>query len=439
MSSPSPSPRSRLSSRMGGTARRTSTLLSIARLSPSKSRANGHDEGSENEAASRRRTVPRPTLPSLSDLTVPPPASVHEVHLPSPIAESPAREVLATQKDVVRPAPLSPTWATVETAPGPAPVRAETAEDSPVVYTPSPVGSLTAGSSRRRVENAPEGRSEVGPTAGGNLVPSPAPKASQFSVQDVPNAPLLVPSTSSPKPPPKPSGVGASKEGNSPLPQLPERSPSRPAQRDVQRVPEGPSGAPSTLIHEEQLEPPTTLEKDRSPPLERSPTAGSGRHTVQYDPEDPASWRLQLVPSSDQAPIPYDVNMPREENTPAPNPLERSPTPIGTSVREVTGPSDVYSASSPRQSPVPYAVSLSNSEEGNREATRLPRGPAKLAYARARLQHHYTDLSRIGPSESARREKTKSSYKQARVENGRALHTEDQKDGNARASPPAAR
>lgn len=135
--SPSPSPRGKWSSRMGGALRRTSTLLSIARPS---SPSGTDDKNSETQ--SLRRKVSGTSLSGAA-------AAAAAVASPSPIAESPAREAAAMQSEVLGPSPLGQQTTTSEDVAmppeGDTSLPAVVDQTSPTGYVPPPLVDSSEG------------------------------------------------------------------------------------------------------------------------------------------------------------------------------------------------------------------------------------------------------------------------------------------------------
>ncbi|KIM38706.1 hypothetical protein M413DRAFT_29942 [Hebeloma cylindrosporum] len=134
MSGTSPKP-TKWSSRMGGVMRRASTVLAISRPGTPSER--------DSDSASLRRSTSREAA------VAPPPPE--PVSIPTPIAESPAREAEATQRDIIGPSPLAqqdtlPDIAPVESVVA-APVQPVSDEQTtiPTGYIPPPVVDSSVG------------------------------------------------------------------------------------------------------------------------------------------------------------------------------------------------------------------------------------------------------------------------------------------------------
>jgi len=134
MSSASPKPPTKWSSRMGGVMRRASTVLAISRPGTPSER--------DGDSASLRRSTSREAAVS------PPPPE--PVSIPTPISESPSREAEATQRDILGPSPLTQQPTLVDIPPVEAVVAAPVqpaAEEaiSPTGYIPPPVVDSSVG------------------------------------------------------------------------------------------------------------------------------------------------------------------------------------------------------------------------------------------------------------------------------------------------------
>ncbi|KAH9482108.1 hypothetical protein JR316_0004203 [Psilocybe cubensis] len=133
--------------RMGGVMRRASTVLAISRPgTPSEG------VGRDSDSVSLRRSTSREIVPQPITLSPPPPGVQQK--LPTPIAESPAREAAATTEPepAVGPSPLAQqtvapvvTEEPVEMAAPPPAKAPEEEQTSPTGYIPPPVIDSTAG------------------------------------------------------------------------------------------------------------------------------------------------------------------------------------------------------------------------------------------------------------------------------------------------------
>lgn len=179
-----PKPPAKWASRLGGAIRRSSTVLSIGRPSTPSS-------DPDSDSKSLRRSTSRSDLATAPTLVTPPPPVPS---IPTPIAESPAREAAATlqQRDIVGPSPLVQQAATVEERPSaagpdttltpspepvqPAAVSAEEQITSPVGYVPPPIIDSTVGNPGAFtdvLEELPKPTEVLDPYAATNTGPPP--------------------------------------------------------------------------------------------------------------------------------------------------------------------------------------------------------------------------------------------------------------------------
>ncbi|PPQ77168.1 hypothetical protein CVT25_010796 [Psilocybe cyanescens] len=149
MSSPPPTPaaKSKWGSRMGGVMRRASTVLTI-------SRPGTPSEGTrDSDSVSLKRTISKEI--AAQPITLSPPPAAVEQKLPTPIAESPAREAASMEPEAaVGPSPLAQQTAAAEVteqpiespaAAAPAPKAPEEEQTSPTGYIPPPIIDSSAG------------------------------------------------------------------------------------------------------------------------------------------------------------------------------------------------------------------------------------------------------------------------------------------------------
>lgn len=138
-----------LRSRMGAAVRRSSTLLSISRPStPSRASSEG-DSNSLHRIDTGASSSPPPQS-NLSEgrtsLEAPPVHAAEQTHVPSPIAESPAREAAASEEEAASKAPAgpSPLAQSAVTAGSTPPVEDEVAKPESEYVPPSMLPSSAA-------------------------------------------------------------------------------------------------------------------------------------------------------------------------------------------------------------------------------------------------------------------------------------------------------
>ncbi|KAF8967511.1 hypothetical protein BDZ97DRAFT_1755936 [Flammula alnicola] len=179
-----PRPASKWASRMGAAMRRSSTILSIAR--PSTPASGERD----SDSSSLRRVSSRDSLTAPTVVT-PPPTQL--VSVPTPIAESPAREAEATQQETVGPSPLAqqtvvatqPSESTIAASPEPVQPAVATEQEratSPIGYVPPPVIDSSVGNPGAFTDDPealPQPDVVKDPYAASNTGPPPPPAEEQ--------------------------------------------------------------------------------------------------------------------------------------------------------------------------------------------------------------------------------------------------------------------